>query len=418
MLRVALVRAAGADERARQRTPCGRRRAGGSTAAAGRSRRGSALLSERATSSPSTRTTICREVFSTSIRWYGSRGWTMISSSSSSHVSTAPQGTVTYPVTAGSGSAAMPDVLRREREVRQASGAVHEPDALAVDHGLLAVDPPHPSRVHLDERDLRRWVEVESARRTLAERATTDGQGHARNDRPSALRQAPPGLVQLRVDRARRPRREARHALELLLRRGQERLGRAEVPQDRPPSRGPDPLEVVEDRLEGAGVSAPAMEAEGEAVGLVPSTLEKLQTRVVPLEAHRGRASGDEHLLLALRERDDRHPRKVVRRVDRLERGRELPLASVDHDEVRDGREALVVAVGRRRRRAAARTFARRPGPSPRSRPGPRGRAPRRCGSARASTRRRRRPTSRRRSRCPGCSRRRSTRSAPAGSRG
>ena len=51
------------------------------------------------------RTTMCLEVFSTSIRWYGSRGWTMISSSSSSHLSTAPHGTVTYPVTAGSCSA-------------------------------------------------------------------------------------------------------------------------------------------------------------------------------------------------------------------------------------------------------------------------------------------------------------------------
>ena len=73
------------------------------------------------------------------------------------------------------------------------------------------------------------------------------------------------------------------------------------------------------------------MEAEREAVGLVPSTLEKLQARVVPLETHRFRASRDEHLLLALGERDHRHPRQVVRRVDRLERCRKLPIAAVDH---------------------------------------------------------------------------------------
>src|SRR4029079_9409109 len=129
--------------------------------------------------------------------------------------------------------------------------------------------------VHLDECDLRRWVEVESARRTLAERATTHGEGHARTiDRRTAS--GPAGLVELRVDRTRRPGRKARHALELLLGGGQERIGRAEVPQDRPPSRGPDPLEVVEDRLEGAGVSPPAVESEGAAGGLGPTTLPKL----------------------------------------------------------------------------------------------------------------------------------------------
>src|SRR4029079_7440285 len=157
----------------------------------------------------------------------------MISSSSSSHRSTVPQGTVTYPVTAGSASAGSRTSsagnakcgrlpvrdhgrTRARGELRQAAGAVHEPDALAVYHGLLAVDPPHPPRVHLDERDVRRWVEVESARRTLAERATTHGQGHARTiDRRAAS--GPAGLVELRVDRTRRPGRKARHARALLL---------------------------------------------------------------------------------------------------------------------------------------------------------------------------------------------------------
>ena len=46
----------------------------------------------------------------------------------------------------------------------------------------------------------------------------------------------------------------------------------------------------------------------------------------------------------AFRECDDGHARHLVRRLDRFERGGELPLAAVDHDEVRDCREALVVA--------------------------------------------------------------------------
>src|SRR5438128_302402 len=64
------------------------------------------------------------------------------------------------------------------------------------------------------------------------------------------------GLVQLRVDRARRLGRELRHALELLLRGGEEALGRAEVAEDRPPAGRPDALEGVEDRLERLRVAA------------------------------------------------------------------------------------------------------------------------------------------------------------------
>ena len=83
-----------------------------------------------------------------------------------------------------------------------------------------------------------------------------------------------------------------------------------------------------------------------EAVRLVADPLQELQPGVVPVEQDRLRAARDEHLLLALRERDHRHPRQAGGRLHRLERRRELPLAAVDHDEVRDRREALVVAVG------------------------------------------------------------------------
>ena len=60
------------------------------------------------------------------------------------------------------------------------------------------------------------------------------------------------------------------------------------------------------------------------------------------------RSSRDEDLLLALRERQHGDPRQVERRVDRLERGGELPLPAIDHDQVRDRREAFVEAIGRR----------------------------------------------------------------------
>ena len=103
---------------------------------------------------------------------------------------------------------------------------------------------------------------------------------------------------------------------------------------------------------------------------------------------------------------------------DRLQRRRQLPLAAVDHDEVRPRRKRLVVPLRVARvaqpREAAAHRL------------GDRGEVvlalhPRACrtfGSARASAGRRRRPPSTPRSRAPGCSRRRSTRSATAATRG
>ena len=96
---------------------------------------------------------------------------------------------------------------------------------------------------------------------------------------------AAPRLVQLGVDGARRLRGEPGNALQLLL-RGLRRTA--------PPSRSgagspaggrPDPLQVVEDRLERARVAASTVEPDREPVRLVPSTLEKLQPRVVPRQA-------------------------------------------------------------------------------------------------------------------------------------
>src|SRR3954452_13631693 len=89
----------------------------------------------------------------------------------------------------------------------------------------------------------------------------------ARVTRSSDLRAA--GFVQLRVDRTRRFRGNARDALELFLGRRQEPLGGAEVLQEGAPADRAHPLELVEDRRERAGVAALAVEADGEPVRLV-----------------------------------------------------------------------------------------------------------------------------------------------------
>jgi hypothetical protein len=89
----------------------------------------------------------------------------------------------------------------------------------------------------------------------------------------------PSGLVELRIDRARSPGRHAGYALELLLRRLQEPFSRPEVTNQCPPASRPDPAQRVEDRLLGLGVAALPVEAEREAMSLIPNTLEKLQAR-------------------------------------------------------------------------------------------------------------------------------------------
>ncbi len=90
------------------------------------------------------------------------------------------------------------------------------------------------------------------------------------------------------------------------------------------------------------------MEAEREPVRLVADPLQELEPCGAALEHDRLGPAGDEHLLLALGQRDDGHPRELAG-LHRLERRRELALAAVDHDEVRRLGEALVVVVGRRR---------------------------------------------------------------------
>src|SRR5206468_3357500 len=135
-----------------------------------------------------------------------------------------------------------------------------------------------------------------------------------------------PGLVKLRVDRARRLRGHARDALELLLRRREHLLDRAEVLQERPPPRRADALELVEERAEASRLAALAVEADGEAVRLVAQPLQELQPRRVAREHDRVGPAGHVDLLDPLGERDHRDAGQVVRLHGR-QGGGELALA-------------------------------------------------------------------------------------------
>src|SRR5262249_5299137 len=142
------------------------------------------------------------------------------------------------------------------------------------------------SAPHRRRRGLRRGRDQEAV---LSARPSCRLRTRPRRSRPRAGRSRAPasrraGLVQLSVDRAGCLRRNARHALELLLARGEEALRRAEVAKQCPPSRRPDPLELVEDRLPSASAAPLPVVAEGEPVRLVPEPLQKLEAGRVPLE--------------------------------------------------------------------------------------------------------------------------------------
>src|SRR5207302_8503918 len=126
--------------------------------------------------------------------------------------------------------------------------------------------------------------------------------------------------------------RDARNALELLLRGRDHALDRAEVLEERPAARRPDAFELVEEGGEAARLAPLPVEAEGEAVRLVAQTLQELKPRVVAREHDRLGPAGDEDLLDALRERNDCDARQIVR-LHRFERRRQLALAAVDDDE-------------------------------------------------------------------------------------
>ena len=130
---------------------------------------------------------------------------------------------------------------------------------------------------------------------------------------------------------------------------------------------GPTPWRSSKIESRAARLAALAVEAEREAVRLVADPLEQLEPGECAVEHDRVGPAGDEHLLLALRERDHGDARQVVG-LHRRERRRELALAAVDRR-----RGSAPPRTTRRSPRsrvaAAARSGARRPPPSPRSRP-------------------------------------------------
>src|SRR5919109_2821561 len=137
------------------------------------------------------------------------------------------------------------------------------------------------------------------------------GQPFASQREEGERRSCAPGLVERGVDPAPGRGWNAGDALELLRRRGEEALGGAEMLHQRALARGADTGQGVEDRLPRPCVAALPVEAEGEAVRLVPDALEELKAGRVPLEDDRLGAAGNEHLLLALREGDDGDARQL-----------------------------------------------------------------------------------------------------------
>src|SRR5215212_6101049 len=143
--------------------------------------------------------------------------------------------------------------------------------------------------------------------------------------------------MQLSVDGARGLRRYPRNALELLLRGGKHALRRAEVPQQGAASCRADTLEGVEDRFPCSRRATLTVEADREAVRLVADSLQELESRHAGVEPDGVRPTRQKNLFDALRQRDHGHPRQVEA-LHRRQCCRELALAAVDHDQVRNGR--------------------------------------------------------------------------------
>ena len=105
---------------------------------------------------------------------------------------------------------------------------------------------------------------------------------------------------------------------------------------------GPTCGQLVEDRGPAqVGVATLPMVRHGEAVRLVADALQEERAGVVGRQRQRVAAAGHEDLLALLGEADEVHVHASL--AQRGARGRELPLAAVDDDQVGQRREALVV---------------------------------------------------------------------------
>ena len=80
-----------------------------------------------------------------------------------------------------------------------------------------------------------------------------------------------------------------------------------------------------------ARAGRPDLDGAVDLVGAIPDPLEELKPSRRRIENDRCRVPGYEYFLGSLCERDDRYSRQIVG-VHRLERGRQLPPATVDDD--------------------------------------------------------------------------------------
>src|SRR5579872_3955631 len=155
--------------------------------------------------------------------------------------------------------------------------------------------PPQPARSTTASSIERRRIRYSLGRQQRRRRRGTASSG-------------PAGSVQLGVDPPRRLGGNAGHSLELLGRGAEHALGRAEVLEQRPPPHRSHPVELVEHRGARAAITAEAVEADREPVGLVTHPLQQPQTgRVVGQNDGVGTV-GHEHLLDPLGQCDHRHP--------------------------------------------------------------------------------------------------------------
>src|ERR1700760_398916 len=148
--------------------------------------------------------------------------------------------------------------------------------------------------------------------------------------------------MEVRIELARALRRQPRYRLQLLARGRDDAFGRAEVREQRALARRADAGELVEQRRRHRAVATRAVMRDREAVRLVAYALQQLQLRGRVVEHERRAAPGDEQLLDPLRQRDDRDA-ALAKAGPRTEPGRELALAAVDYDYVRQRCEARVI---------------------------------------------------------------------------
>ena len=148
--------------------------------------------------------------------------------------------------------------------------------------------------------------------------------------------------MQGRRARGRGLARQAGDRLELLARGGEDRVGRAEVVEQRALARRADARQVVEDRGRHRLVAAHAVVGDREAVGLVADALQQLQRRRVVAPGRSACATpGRKTSSMRLASEITATPR-VAEALQRRDAGGELARAAVDDDQVRQRGEGLV----------------------------------------------------------------------------